>query len=199
MYRRLILATLAILFGATAGCGGPSVNESLSKDFTIHSPDKAVTVEVADLEGDGEGKASVDYGDRDALKVLPFSTRYQLDKEPRDASDVQVSYARLTVEQPEDADLDAVHSIHVYLLPKGASWHDSSDWRRVAVARGFPQGSRTIDFDILSKPTNVSQFIQEDDDGLEVWVGIYVVLDEEVELRAGGMEVSVDMDLSISI
>jgi hypothetical protein len=196
--RKTIVAAFALLM-VFAACGGPSVNESLSKDFTIHSPDKAVTVEVGDLDGDGEGKADVDYGERDERKVLPFSTQYQLDKEPRDSSDVQVSYARMTIEQPEDANLDAVHSVHVYLLPRGASWYDSSDWRRVAVARGFPQGSRTIDFDILSKPTNVSQFIQEDDGDKEVWVGIYVVLDEDVELRAGGLEVSVDMDLEISI
>jgi hypothetical protein len=199
MLRRSVIAAVITVVGLCFACGGPNVNESLSKEFTIHSPDKADTVPVERLEGDGEGSAPVDYGGRDELEVLPFSAKYELDKSPRDSSDVEITYARLTVHNPGTENLSSVHSVHVYLLPRGSSWHNSSDWRRVAVGHGFPRDSRTIDFDLLSRPSNVQQFIQREEDGEEVWVAIYVVLDEDVQLPEEGLEVTVDMDLKISI
>mgnify|MGYP006294878261 CR=1 FL=1 len=199
MHVRMFLIVVVIACVCAAACGGPSVNESLSKDFTIHSPDNAVTVAVDDIEGDGEGDAEVDFGDKEQLEVLPFSTKYELDKTPRDSSDVQITYARLTVHNTETSDLSAVHSVHVYLLPRGSDWHNSSDWRRVAVGHGFAPDSKTLSFDILSRPTNVDQFIQHEDDGDEVWVAIYVVLDESADLPDEGLDVTVDMDLEISL
>ena len=192
----LVVAVVALVAWS---CGKPSHSETISKDFTVYNESEATAIEPTALEGDGVGEASdLDYDDRETVPVLRYSAVYELEKTPRDSSDVSISYAQIKLLEPDDVDLTLVDSVHVYLLPTGANWYDSGNWRRVAISHGFKKDQRTASFNIVNRPSNVRQFIQHDDGDDEVWLAIFVVVDESVEIPEEDVKVEVDMDLEIT-
>lgn len=197
--RSIFLLGLTTLLCALASCGGPTKSETLTKEIVVHDANDTVEMDVDDLEGDGVGTApDVDYNDREKVHVLRYSLVYDLEKTPRDSSDVHMTEARIKLIEPDHVDLTLVENVHVYLLPKRANWYDSSNWRRVAVSHGFQPEQRTADFEIVNRPSDIQRYIHHDDGDDEVWVAFYVVVDDDVTVPQESLRLEVDMDLEIS-